>query len=170
MPSESMGSRARRSITCGFWSMWHLRSSISFSNSYVDEVQDNLLIDALRSCLSFLCDDSCPNPPHLFSSVLRSLVRNPDGLFWAGDTAQTISVGSSFRFDDLKAFLFRLEVRSCYAPFLCDTKSICSGVERTHLQTYLKRLSTIRLALSNWPWIIVLTAELCSVHTLWSSL
>jgi len=42
--------------------------------------------------------------------VLRSLTRNPDGLFWAGDTAQTISVGSSFRFNDLKAFLFRLEV------------------------------------------------------------
>ncbi|KDR84732.1 hypothetical protein GALMADRAFT_260438 [Galerina marginata CBS 339.88] len=57
---------------------------------YVDEAQDNLLIDAL---------------------LLRSLVRNPDGLFWAGDTAQTISVGSSFRFNDLKAFLFRLEKR-----------------------------------------------------------
>jgi hypothetical protein len=42
--------------------------------------------------------------------VLRFLVRNPDGLFWAGDTAQTISVGSSFRFNDLKAFLYRLEV------------------------------------------------------------
>ncbi|CAA7264670.1 unnamed protein product [Cyclocybe aegerita] len=57
---------------------------------YVDEAQDNLLIDAL---------------------LLRSLVRNPDGLFWAGDTAQTISVGSSFRFNDLKAFMFRLEER-----------------------------------------------------------
>ncbi|GLB36677.1 putative uvrD-like helicase C-terminal domain [Lyophyllum shimeji] len=54
----------------------------------VDEAQDNLLIDAL---------------------LLRSLSRNADGLFWAGDTAQTISVGSSFRFDDLKAFLFRIE-------------------------------------------------------------
>jgi hypothetical protein len=31
-------------------------------------------------------------------------------MFWAGDTAQTISLGSSFRFNDLKAFLFRLEV------------------------------------------------------------
>ncbi|KAF4623894.1 hypothetical protein D9613_001576 [Agrocybe pediades] len=57
---------------------------------YVDEAQDNLLIDAL---------------------LLRSLVQNPNGLFWAGDTAQTISIGSSFRFDDLKAFLFRLEKR-----------------------------------------------------------
>ncbi|KAI5985929.1 hypothetical protein EDC04DRAFT_2615239 [Pisolithus marmoratus] len=34
---------------------------------------------------------------------------NPDGLFWAGDTAQTISAGSSFRFDDLKAFLYLIE-------------------------------------------------------------
>ncbi|KAH9919768.1 uncharacterized protein BXZ73DRAFT_104876 [Epithele typhae] len=55
---------------------------------YVDEAQDNLLIDAL---------------------VLRKLCRNPQGLFWAGDTAQTISVGSAFRFNDLKAFLFRYE-------------------------------------------------------------
>ncbi|KAJ2926890.1 hypothetical protein H1R20_g10212, partial [Candolleomyces eurysporus] len=57
---------------------------------YVDEAQDNLLIDA---------------------KLLRSLCRNPDGLFWAGDTAQTIAIGSSFRFDDLKAFLYRLERR-----------------------------------------------------------
>ena len=42
--------------------------------------------------------------------VLRMLCRNPDGLFWAGDTAQTISAGSSFRFKDLKAFLHRVEV------------------------------------------------------------
>ncbi|KAH9919767.1 uncharacterized protein BXZ73DRAFT_104875 [Epithele typhae] len=55
---------------------------------YVDEAQDNLLIDAL---------------------ILRKLCRNPHGLFWAGDTAQTISVGSAFRFDDLKAFLYRYE-------------------------------------------------------------
>ncbi|KAG6859929.1 hypothetical protein C0995_001823 [Termitomyces sp. Mi166 len=58
------------------------------ADRYVDEAQDNLLIDAL---------------------LLRSLCHNKDGLFWAGDTAQTISVGSAFRFDDLKAFLFRVE-------------------------------------------------------------
>ncbi|KAI0089815.1 hypothetical protein BDY19DRAFT_86920 [Irpex rosettiformis] len=57
---------------------------------YVDEAQDNLLIDAL---------------------VLRSMCNNPEGLFWAGDTAQTISAGSSFRFDDLKAFLYRVETK-----------------------------------------------------------
>ncbi|KAJ7294056.1 P-loop containing nucleoside triphosphate hydrolase protein [Mycena rebaudengoi] len=55
---------------------------------YVDEVQDNLLVDTL---------------------LLRSICQNPNGLFWAGDTAQTISVGSSFRFNELKAFLFRVE-------------------------------------------------------------
>ncbi|KAF7306351.1 UvrD-like helicase ATP-binding domain-containing protein [Mycena indigotica] len=57
---------------------------------YVDESQDNLLIDTL---------------------FLRSICHNPNGLFWAGDTAQTISVGSSFRFNELKAFLFRIEKR-----------------------------------------------------------
>ncbi|KAH9992492.1 hypothetical protein BJV74DRAFT_397873 [Russula compacta] len=57
---------------------------------YVDEVQDNLLIDA---------------------KLLRTICHNPDGQFWAGDTAQTISVGSSFRFNDLKAFLHRNEER-----------------------------------------------------------
>jgi hypothetical protein len=44
-----------------------------------------------------------------FRTVLRAICCNPDGQFWAGDTAQTISVGSSFRFDDLKAFLHRIE-------------------------------------------------------------
>ncbi|KAG1719550.1 hypothetical protein EDB19DRAFT_1860748 [Suillus lakei] len=58
---------------------------------YVDEAQDNLLIDAL---------------------VLRRLCSNSKGLFWAGDTAQTISAGSSFRFDDLKAFVYRMERQS----------------------------------------------------------
>jgi len=43
--------------------------------------------------------------------VLRTLCSNPDGLFWAGDTAQTLSIGSSFRFNDLKAFLHRVEER-----------------------------------------------------------
>ncbi|TBU42438.1 hypothetical protein BD309DRAFT_866309 [Dichomitus squalens] len=41
--------------------------------------------------------------------VLRTLCSNPHGMFWAGDTAQTISVGSAFRFNDLKAFLYRVE-------------------------------------------------------------
>ncbi|KAF7367508.1 UvrD-like helicase ATP-binding domain-containing protein [Mycena sanguinolenta] len=57
---------------------------------YIDETQDNLLIDTL---------------------LLRSICHNPNGLFWAGDTAQTISVGSSFRFNELKAFIYRIEQR-----------------------------------------------------------
>ncbi|KAJ6577097.1 hypothetical protein B0H10DRAFT_1963249 [Mycena sp. CBHHK59/15] len=64
---------------------------------YVDETQDNLLIDTLGKCLLSR------------AILLRSICHNPNGLFWAGDTAQTISVGSSFRFNDLKAFLFRIE-------------------------------------------------------------
>ncbi|KIM51667.1 hypothetical protein SCLCIDRAFT_33255 [Scleroderma citrinum Foug A] len=55
---------------------------------YVDEAQDNLIVDIL---------------------LLRILCCKPDGLFWAGDTAQTISPGSSFRFADLKAFIYRIE-------------------------------------------------------------
>ncbi|QRV93433.1 UvrD-like helicase carboxy-terminal domain protein [Ceratobasidium sp. AG-Ba] len=55
---------------------------------YIDEVQDNLLIDM---------------------KLLHNLSNNPHGIFLAGDTAQTISAGSSFRFEDLSAFLWRLE-------------------------------------------------------------
>ncbi|KAF7310359.1 UvrD-like helicase ATP-binding domain-containing protein [Mycena chlorophos] len=55
---------------------------------YVDEVQDNLLIDLL---------------------LLRSICHNPNGLFWAGDTAQTINAGSAFRFKELKAFMYTVE-------------------------------------------------------------
>ncbi|VDB86803.1 unnamed protein product [Peniophora sp. CBMAI 1063] len=55
---------------------------------YVDEVQDNILVEI---------------------SLLRRICRNPNGLFWAGDTAQTISHGSAFRFADLTAFLYRFE-------------------------------------------------------------
>ncbi|KAL4065823.1 hypothetical protein V8B97DRAFT_1919571 [Scleroderma yunnanense] len=55
---------------------------------YVDEVQDNLITDVV---------------------LLRILCRKPEGLLWAGDTAQTISVGSGFRFEDLKAFIYRIE-------------------------------------------------------------
>ncbi|KAG2143549.1 uncharacterized protein EDB93DRAFT_1088104 [Suillus bovinus] len=58
---------------------------------YVDDAQDILLIDAF---------------------FLRQFCRNPDGLFWAGDTAQTISAGSSFRFDYLKTFLYSAEQKN----------------------------------------------------------
>ena len=42
--------------------------------------------------------------------VLRDLCPNPHGHFWGGDTAQTISFGSSFRLEDLKALVHRQEV------------------------------------------------------------
>ena len=82
--------------------------SHGFRNRYVDEVQDNLLIDAKSN--KFSCHYLHRLTFKLtFRTVLRAICRNPDGQFWAGDTAQTISVGSSFRFDDLKAFLHRNE-------------------------------------------------------------
>ncbi|KAL8293616.1 hypothetical protein RQP46_000317 [Phenoliferia psychrophenolica] len=55
----------------------------------VDEAQDLLLADF---------------------RLLRYLCANPNGWIWAGDTAQTIASGSSFRFDDLKAAMYRQEV------------------------------------------------------------
>jgi hypothetical protein len=76
---------------------------------YVDETQDNLLIDIFRESSS-----KYPGESKTLPEVLRLLCGNSDGLFWAGDTAQTISAGSSFRFNDLKAFLYRLQVRINY--------------------------------------------------------
>ena len=55
---------------------------------------------------------SFPAHTNAVHSVLRSLCNNPDGLFWAGDTAQTIAVGSSFKFNELKATMYSNEVRS----------------------------------------------------------
>lgn len=83
-------------------------------HSYVDEAQDNLLIDAMREWPSNSWKDVRSNIDIFL--VLRSLCRNPNGLFWAGDTAQTIAIGSSFRFNDLKAFLYRLEVSYIRVP------------------------------------------------------
>ncbi|KAF8336966.1 P-loop containing nucleoside triphosphate hydrolase protein [Cantharellus anzutake] len=58
---------------------------------YIDEVQDLLIID---------------------TKMLRDLCPNPHGHFWGGDTAQTISVGSSFRFEDLKALVYLEELNN----------------------------------------------------------
>ena len=76
-------------------------------DSYVDEAQDNLLVDALRKTDGCTTSNTCSLT---IIAVLRKLCRNPNGLFWAGDTAQTISAGSSFSFNELKSFLFRYEV------------------------------------------------------------
>ncbi|KAG8908799.1 hypothetical protein FRB99_003037 [Tulasnella sp. 403] len=61
----------------------------TFDFLYVDEIQDNLIVDI---------------------ALLRTLCPNPHGIFFAGDTAQTISVGSAFRFNELKAALYRMEL------------------------------------------------------------
>lgn len=58
---------------------------------YNDEAQDNLIIDMF---------------------LLRSLCDNPNGLFWAGDTAQTITLGSSFKFSELTSMMYRIEARN----------------------------------------------------------
>ncbi|KAK0464820.1 P-loop containing nucleoside triphosphate hydrolase protein [Armillaria novae-zelandiae] len=68
---------------------------------YVDEVQDNTLIDTMGN---FHHSSSCMDRSRLIdlSFSLESI---------AGDTAQTISVGSSFSFNALKAFQWEIEVR-----------------------------------------------------------
>jgi len=43
-------------------------------------------------------------------TVIISLCRNPDGFLWAGDTAQTISIGSTFTFKKLGASVYRYQV------------------------------------------------------------
>lgn len=57
----------------------------------VDEAQDCILIDC---------------------ALLRRLSNNPKAFFFAGDTAQTISKGSSFRFEGLKSTFWNLEERN----------------------------------------------------------
>src|SRR6266702_51380 len=49
--------------------------------------------------------------------VIVSLCRNPDGFLWAGDTAQTISIGSTFSFKELGAFVYRYQVRDPKVPY-----------------------------------------------------
>ena len=56
---------------------------------YVDEVQDNLLIDTLSTFFDFHSLLNCRTV-----SVLRTLCNNQHGLFWAGDTAQVNSFSS----------------------------------------------------------------------------
>ncbi|RUP47795.1 hypothetical protein BC936DRAFT_145324 [Jimgerdemannia flammicorona] len=55
---------------------------------YVDECQDNNICDY---------------------AVLMKLVTNPNGLFFAGDTAQAVARGSLFRFADLRSMIYRKE-------------------------------------------------------------
>ncbi|KAH9945568.1 hypothetical protein B0H21DRAFT_877321 [Amylocystis lapponica] len=101
---------------------------------YIDEAQDNLLIDAL---------------------ILRMLCKNPNsGLFWAGDTAQTISIGSAFRFNDLKAFLYRIETSGYLhtAPRIQHPHSFQLAVNyRSHAGIVNCAHSIIELITHFWP-------------------
>ncbi|KAI9455099.1 hypothetical protein BJY52DRAFT_1417616 [Lactarius psammicola] len=45
----------------------------------------------------------------MYNLVIVSLCRNPDGFLWAGDTAQTISIGSTFSFKQLGSFVYRYQ-------------------------------------------------------------
>ena len=76
--------------------------------SYVDEVQDMLLIDTRRTFIRIVWS-ICGVLIRVI--VIISLCRNPDGLLWAGDTAQTISIGSTFTFKQLGASIYRYQVR-----------------------------------------------------------
>ncbi|KAH9855777.1 hypothetical protein C2E23DRAFT_901145 [Lenzites betulinus] len=67
---------------------------------YVDEAQDNLLADTF---------------------VLSALCQNSRGMFWAGDTAQTISAGSTFQFSELRAFLYE---------HVCSSASLWTSLNR----------------------------------------
>ncbi|CAE6542887.1 unnamed protein product [Rhizoctonia solani] len=74
----------------------HLRQTIGESQVdylYVDEVQDNLMIDI-----------------HL----LRALAKNVENVYWSGDSAQTVVAGSAFRINDLKAFTYRDQIGSAH--------------------------------------------------------
>ncbi|KLO20395.1 hypothetical protein SCHPADRAFT_897689 [Schizopora paradoxa] len=111
------------------------RSSLSSQKVdflYVDEAQDNLLIDA-----------------HL----LRLLCSNSHGLFWAGDTAQTIAIGSAFRFNDLKAFLHRVEEMVEVNPVKPSSFQLTMNY-RSHGGIVSCADSVIQLITKFWPYSI----------------
>ena len=83
--------------------------------SYVDEVQDLLLIDTRRMFHNWVYTDDIL----IRVIVIISLCRNPDGILWAGDTAQTISIGSTFTFKQLGASVYRYQV--CESTILLIT-------------------------------------------------
>jgi len=85
--------------------------------------------------------------------VMRSLCRNPDtGLFWAGDTAQTISIGSAFRFNDLKSFLYRIEAASVPDLSRPQPRSFQLAVNyRSHAGIVNCAHSVIELITQFWP-------------------
>ena len=98
------------SILCGW-------CSLSFDS--VDSVTDPLLEATWMRCKTY--SSSTLDVRSIFvpsiditykyttNVVIVSLCRNPDGFLWAGDTAQTISIGSTFRFNELGAFIYRYQ-------------------------------------------------------------
>ncbi|KAJ7222598.1 hypothetical protein GGX14DRAFT_664393, partial [Mycena pura] len=90
--------------------------------------------------------------------VLRSLCQDPNSLFWAGDTAQTISVGSSFRFNELKSFLHRIEERRkehrpelAFAPAVPPSMFQLTMNYRSHAGIINCAHSVIELITTLWP-------------------
>ncbi|KAG8809366.1 hypothetical protein FRC17_003478, partial [Serendipita sp. 399] len=114
--------------------MRDFRIDVPFDYIYVDEVQDNLVID---------------------TKLLRMLCRNPHGLFWAGDTAQQIT-STAFRFSDLKAFLHRIEetdpaVVTKKRPAIHPKSFTLSVNYRSHGGIVNCAHSVVQLLTSLWP-------------------
>ena len=93
------------------------------ATSYVDEVQDMLLIDTKRT----FHDRSSFDGVLMQVAVIISLCRNPDGFLWAGDTAQTISIGSTFTFKQLGASVYRYQVCNHTEPLNSPGKPSSRG-------------------------------------------
>ncbi|PCH33053.1 nucleoside triphosphate hydrolase protein [Wolfiporia cocos MD-104 SS10] len=102
---------------------------------YIDEAQDNRLIDAL---------------------VLRMICADPaKGLFVAGDTAQAIPLGSSFRFQELKAFLYRMEENgSSASPHVHPRSFQLAKNYRSHAGIVDCAHTVICLITRFWPYAI----------------
>ncbi|RPD59351.1 hypothetical protein L226DRAFT_617323 [Lentinus tigrinus ALCF2SS1-7] len=97
---------------------------------FADEVQDNLIVDML---------------------LLRSLCNNPNGLFWAGDTAQTIAIGSSFTFNELTSMLHRLEERQANPMQVPPTTFYLSINYRSHSGIANCAQTVVDLLMTHWP-------------------
>ncbi|KAF8594602.1 P-loop containing nucleoside triphosphate hydrolase protein [Ceratobasidium sp. AG-I] len=78
---------------------------------YVDEVQDNLMIDIYF--LRMLCDDI-------------------NDIYWSGDSAQTVVAGSAFRIKDLKAFTYRDQNIRSSGPVLKKVPARFTTFELSH--------------------------------------
>ncbi|KAI0297514.1 hypothetical protein B0F90DRAFT_1819254 [Multifurca ochricompacta] len=89
-----------------------LRSERDLADSYVDEVQDMLLIDTRVCYFAIWPSNGGVLIPII---VILSLCRNPSGFLWAGDTAQTISIGSAFTFKQLGTSVYKYQ-RSIQSP------------------------------------------------------